>query len=350
MSQGPARDVTVAIPVLNGGGLLAGVLDSLSRQTVPHELLVCDSGSSDGSLERVRRHGARILQIPVAEFAHGRVRNLLMGEARTSHVALLTQDAEPASEDWLERLLEGFQLAPDTGLVYGPYRPRPSASLAVRLELERWFASLSPAGKPRIDRLTVAERAAAAVSLVGPRGFFTDANACVAREAWSRVPFRDVAYAEDRALALDMLRAGYAKVYVPDAAVVHSHDYSAVQELRRCFDEWRGLLEIYGWRESAGPLRLAQRVRGELAQSNRELERQRMPRSERWMALIALARHNVVRLAGMLLGSHADALPGAVRGRLSLEGRPGFAPLVMGGAKPAAPNCPPADPTLPDEQ
>jgi GT2 family glycosyltransferase len=235
---------TVAIPVRDGGPLLAGVFEALSRQSVSHELLVCDSGSSDGSLELARAHGARVLQIPAAEFAHGRARNLLMAEARTSHVALLTQDAEPASEEWLERLLEGFGLAPDTALVYGPYRPRASASLAVRLELERWFASLSPAGAPRVDRLTAEERAAPAASLVGPRGFFTDANACILREAWMRVPFRDVAYAEDRALALDMLRAGFAKVYVPAAAVVHSHDYSAGQELRRCFDEWRGLLEV----------------------------------------------------------------------------------------------------------
>jgi rhamnosyltransferase len=345
----PARDVTVAIPVRDGGPLLARVLDSLSRQTVAHELLVCDSGSSDGSLELAREHGARVLQMPAAEFAHGRTRNLLMAEAHTSHVALLTQDAEPAREDWLERLLEGFGLAPETALVYGPYRPRASASLAVRLELERWFASLSPAGAPRVDCLTADERVAPAVSLVGPQGFFTDANACILREAWTRVRFRDVAYAEDRALALDMLRAGYAKVYIPDAAVIHSHDYSAAQELRRCFDEWRGLLEVYGWREPATPLRLAQRLRGELAQAARELERGPIPRSERWGALIALARHNVVRLVGMLLGSHADALPGAVRGRLSLERRPGFAPLAAGGEPAAAPDYPPADSTLPDE-
>ena len=55
-----------------------------------------------------------------------------------------------------------------------------------------------------------------ALELVGRRGFFTDANACVARAAWERVPFREVAYAEDRVLAIDMLRAGYAKVFVPD--------------------------------------------------------------------------------------------------------------------------------------
>jgi GT2 family glycosyltransferase len=325
----PEPEVTVAIPVRNGGQPLAGVLASLAGQTVRHALLICDSGSTDGSLELARAHGASVIEIRPGAFAHGPARNLLMQAARTSHVALLTQDAEPASADWLERLLEGFALAPDVALVYGPYRPRADAPASVRLELERWFASLSATGKPRLERLTQSERAGPAAALVGARGFFTDANACIAREAWLRVPFRELAYAEDRALALDMLRAGYAKAYVPAATVIHSHAYSDWQELRRCFDEWRGLLEVYGWREPAGPRQLARRVRGELGYASRELEREGVSSGRRLATLAALARHNVVRLAGILLGSHADVLPRALRRRLSLEGRGGFAPLEL---------------------
>ena len=51
-------------------------------------------------------------------------------------------------------------------------------------------------------------------------------------------------YAEDQLLARDMLAAGYAKVYRPDAAVIHSHDYRPLDQFRRSFDEWRGLLEV----------------------------------------------------------------------------------------------------------
>ena len=141
----------------------------------------------------------------------------------------------------------------------------------MRSELERWFASLSPDGAPRLERLAAHERALAASELIGRRGFFTDANACLARAAWERVPFREVPYAEDRVLAIDMLRAGYAKAYMPDAAVLHSHDYTTLQELRRCFDEWRGLREVYGWREPAAPAHVARQLRGVLGQSRREL-------------------------------------------------------------------------------
>lgn len=329
-------DVTVAIPVRDGGALLQRTLMALSEQTVAHELLVCDSGSNDGSPRLARAHGARVLEIAPERFTHGGTRNLLINEAAGAHVAFLTQDAEPADDRWLERLLGGFELAPDVGIVYGPYLPRPGASPAVRLELERWFASLAPDGAPRVDRLDEDERPSgqdkpglAPVALIGLRGFFTDANACVSRAAWRRAPFREVPYAEDRVLAIDMLRAGLAKAYVPDAAVLHSHAYTPAQQLRRCFDEWRGLLEVYGWREPASPVQLAHRLRGELGWARRELDLGGASRAKRSATLAAITRHHVVRLAGALLGSRADRLPAGVRRRLSLEGRGSFEPLDL---------------------
>jgi len=244
-------------------------------------------------------------------------------------VAFLTQDAEPASERWLEQLLGGFELDDDVAIVYGPYRPRPGAALPVRLELERWFNSLSPDGGPQLERLQPQERSLPAVALMGVRGFFTDANACLARSAWERVPFRDVPYAEDRVLAMDMLRAGYAKAFVPQAVVLHSHDYTTLEELRRCFDEWRGLREIYGWREPASPARLSRQLRGALGQVGRDLAGEGVSSARRSATLAATAGRHVVRLAGALLGSRADLLPSGVRRRLSLERRGGFAMLDL---------------------
>ena len=306
-----ATVVTVAIPVLNGGGQLLGTLAAVRNQSLEAEveLLVADSGSTDGSREAAVGHGARVIDVPSGEFGHGRTRNLLLREARGAHVALLTQDSEPTGGDWLARLLEGFGLAPDVALVYGPYLPRPGASAAVRREIERWFSSLTPG----VERLAVGERELAAVELMGRRGFFSDANACILRSAWERVPFRDIAYAEDRALALDMLRAGYAKVYEPRAAVLHSHEYRADERFRRAFDEWRGLREVYGWREPAGPGRLLSQLRGELGSLRRE------GAGVRTLALAAA--NELARFAGAVLGSRAVSLPAPLQRRLSLEGR-----------------------------
>jgi glycosyltransferase involved in cell wall biosynthesis len=307
-------EVTVAIPVRDGGELLKRTLVALARQTVAHELLVCDSGSRDDSPALARAHGARVIEIAPVHFSHGGTRNLLIEQARGEHVALLSQDAEPASEHWLGELLSGFALADDVGIVFGPYLPRPEAAPAVRCELEGWFRSLAPDGCARVERLDEHERALRGGELVrqrdwelvGRRGFFTDANAAIARAAWQRAPFRTVSYAEDRLLALDVLRAGYAKAYVPAAGVLHSHDYTPSQQLCRAFDEWRGLREVYGWRQPLAPRRLL----GELQSGG-------------------LSRHNVARLSGALLGSRAERLPPRLRRALSLEGRADFSPIDL---------------------
>jgi rhamnosyltransferase len=303
--------VTVAIPAFNGGELLTRTLAAVRAQTLDAEidLLVSDSGSTDGSRESAVHHGARVIAIDRRAYGHGVTRNLLMREARGTHVALLTQDAEPADEQWLARLLGGFELADDVALVYGPYEPRPGASPTVRRELENWFDSLSPG----VERLGPDERDLPAVELMGRRGFFSDANAAIARTAWERVPFREIAYAEDRALALDMLRAGYAKVYEPRAVVLHSHQYTAAQRFARAFDESRGLREVYGWREPASPARLLSQLRGELG----PLRRAGADSS----TLACAARDQLIRQAGAVLGSRAARMPPALQRRLSLERR-----------------------------
>src|SRR5215217_1385371 len=229
--------VSVAIPVLNGGALLEEVLRAVRGQRVDDavELVLADSGSVDGSLDVARRYEARILEVAKGEFSHGGTRDLLMRSASGSHVAFLTQDATPASPDWLAALLRGFSRASDVSLVYGPYRPRPDAPHWVRRELLEFFES-----SPSVQRGSVA------------MPFYTDANGCILRSAYEQVPYRHVSYAEDHLLARDMLAAGWAKAYEPAAAVIHSHSYPPAELFGRLFDEFRALREVHGHVEEVG--------------------------------------------------------------------------------------------------
>jgi glycosyltransferase involved in cell wall biosynthesis len=320
--------VTVAIPVLNGGHGLERTLAAVTTQQIDRqlELVVCDSGSRDGSVQIARCHGAAVIEIAPEHFSHGRTRNLLMERSRGSHVAFLTQDAVPADAFWLGRLLAGFSLAPDIGLVFGPYRPRCDASPMVARELTDWFRSLSPSEEPRIDRLDATRRGDPARSLLGPRGYFTDVNGCVARGAWQRVPFRDTAYAEDHLLAHDMMRAGYGKVYLPDAAVVHSHEYTRWDWLRRSFDEGRALRDVYDWVAPLDPRTTGLNLWGLVGADWRWIQAHRSTRLGHAETLAALAHsttHHAARLAGAALGARSQRLTPALVRRLSLERRVG---------------------------
>ena len=242
-----------------------------------------------------------------------------MERAEGDHVAFLTQDAVPADGAWLERLLAGFELAGDVALVFGPYLPRPDASAMVARELLDWFGRLAPDGAGRVDRLADAERGADPRTLYGQRSYFTDANGCVARAAWEEVPFRPVPYAEDHALALDMLRAGYAKAFVPAAAVIHSHEYSAGGWLRRAFDEARAIHDVYGFATPADPRVTALGLWGRVSGDWRWAAEQGRPRSPglAWRSLV----HHAARAAGSILGGRAQRLPPGLARRLSLERR-----------------------------
>jgi len=315
--------VTVALPVRDGARYLGETLASVRRQQIdrPVEILVADSGSRDGSVQIAHRNGAEVIRLPLGSFSHGGTRNLLMERSSGSHVAFLTQDAVPAGPHWLARMLEGFELAERVGLVFGPYRPRPQASATVRRELSEFFAALAPTGEPRIDR---ADPGGPAPNHPDIATFFTDANGCVAREAWERVPFRDVPYAEDQLLAVEMRRAGYAKVFQPDAAVLHSHDYPPLALFRRYFDEFRGLHEVYGWVEPARPRRTLGRVRREVRRDVAFVRAENGATAR--AAMLGSLRHHTIRAAGSLIGSRADRLPPALRRACSLERRGSFEP------------------------
>lgn len=314
--------VTVAIPTRNAGPLFDETLCAVRAQALPGaeiEILVCDSGSDDGTAALARTYGASVIEIAPQEFSHGGTRNLLMERAGGEWVSFLTQDAVPADDRWLARLLGGFKVTDKVGLVFGPYLPRPDASLMVRRELTEWFAALAPDGSPRIDQLEARERDLRSRALLGARGFFTDANGCISRAAWADVQFREVNYAEDHVLAHDMLRAGFAKVFVPDAPVIHSHDYSARGWLRRSFDEARALDEIYGVAEQRHLRRALLNVWGLVGADLRFARQHGGPVP--WRAVGPSLGHHLARETGTILGAYADRLPRSLVRRLSLEGR-----------------------------
>ena len=275
--------------------------------------MVADSGSSDGSLSVAQRYGARVIEIPPESFSHGGTRDLLMRESTGSHVAFLTQDATPASPEWLAALLRGFSRASDVALVYGPYVPRPDAPHWVRRELVEFFGSA-----PRVDR---------GISAFGDATFYTDANGCILRDAYAQVPYRHVSYAEDQLLAADMLAAGWAKAYEPDAAVIHSHSYPPAELFGRLFDEFRALREVHGHVEEVGLRYTLGTLRRQVARDRAFLRAEGASGAALDRGTLESLRFYAIRAAASALGTRADRLPERARAALSRDGRGTFDPV-----------------------
>ncbi len=328
------RSVSVVIPVKDGERYLGELLDALHREG-PDEILVIDSGSRDRSLQIVRAAGVDLLEIEPRSFGHGRTRNL--GAERTGGdlICFLTQDATPVA-GWLAAYREAFELGPAVGAAYGPHLPRPDTSPMIARELSEFFASFSPSGAPVVQ------------SGGGPT-FLSNANACYARACWGEIRFRDVDYSEDQAFGADLLAAGWQKVYHPDAAVLHAHDYELLEFMRRYFDEYRGLRQTTGHLEPFALLPTARHVvvsvRGDVRWAREHGARP--AEQARWAA--RSAAHHGGRRVFSALGSRADRLPERLQRSLSLERHPGGAGPQTGAAADAgsqpAPSPPPIVPS-----
>jgi glycosyltransferase involved in cell wall biosynthesis/SAM-dependent methyltransferase len=305
---------SVVIPVLDGARHLAEVLAAIPGDA---EVLVVDSGSSDGSPDIARAAGAEVLEIPKAEFGHGRTRNLAAERARGELICFLTQDATPLP-GWLDAYAEAFALGPDVGAAFGPHRPRPDTSVMIARELTDFFAAFSPNGTP-------AEPG---------RPWLSNVNACYRRECWSQIRFDDVPYAEDQAFALALEARGWRCVYHPGAAVLHAHDYSPVGFMRRYFDEYRGLRQTSGHIERIGIRSTVRDVRGLVGADRRWMREQGWTPRRRAAATGRSALHHTTRKLSAAAGSHGHRLPAGLQRAISLEGRAAEPPGAGSEPKP----------------
>ncbi len=229
--------VSIIIPTKNAERYLEAQLRAIfSQEDVPQpEVVIIDSGSTDGTRRIAARFPAKIISIRPEEFNHGTTRNLGARESKGEYLVFLTQDATPADGAWLKNLLKPLLEDDDVAGAFSRHLPRPGCSLPLARQIEEEWPQAG--GRQRI------------VKQVGSREeldarkpyyvYFANTSSCLRRSAWERFPFRDVDFGEDADWAEQALLAGYKIVYEPDSAVIHSHDYRLGEQLRQHYDYGR---------------------------------------------------------------------------------------------------------------
>jgi rhamnosyltransferase len=238
---------------------LPALLEAVARQRIdrPFEVVAIDSGSTDGSVELLQAAGASVIAIPAGTFNHGLTRNRGIDASAGELVVLVVQDAVPASDTWLAALTRPFALDSCLAGTFARQLPRPDASALTRHYLARWFATSS---SPRTVAATSAELEALTPLARLDRCTFDNVCSCIRRSVWEQHPFRETPIGEDVEWARDVLLSGYRIAYVPDAAVVHSHDRSASYEFDRTRVLHRRLYELFGVRTIPTPAHLARAI------------------------------------------------------------------------------------------
>jgi rhamnosyltransferase len=242
--------ISIVIPVKNGAPWLEKLFQAILRQTLADrtEIIVVDSGSQDETLAIVERYPVRLLTIDPAIFDHGLTRNLGAQQANGEYIVMTVQDALPADDRWLEKLLSGFENKNIAGVCGQQVVPHDRSMNPVQ-----WFRPVSAADRfdyafpdPQSFRSLPAATKKAVCS-------WDNVNAMYRRELLAKVPFRKATFGEDQQWAQDALLAGYGIVYNYEARVYHYHHEDPVYSFKRTFTELYYAYRLFGVKPAAAP-------------------------------------------------------------------------------------------------
>jgi rhamnosyltransferase len=312
----------VVIPTKNAMPLLPKVMSKvLSQKTSwPYEIIIIDSGSSDGTKEYLRGLSrVRLVEIAPQDFGHGRTRNLGVEIADADFVAFLTHDAEPIDEQWLANLVATAEQDVRIAGVFGRHVAYDSASPFTKSDLDHHFQGF-------LRHPLVVYRDLDPSRYEHDEGwrqvlhFYSDNNSLLRKSAWQILPYPDVEFAEDQLWARSIIEAGYYKAYAPEAMVYHSHDYTFMEQLRRAFDESRNFTKYFGYRLSPRPSKALGTMAKFFVQSLRQEVDDRYGKVT-LKDRLERAKQRVALVAGHCLGANYEKLPTFVSARLSLDRR-----------------------------
>ena len=232
--------IDAVIPTFRPDGKLFSILSMLETQSVPLRRIRIINTEENGLrrlLEENRQttqsflaqHGTvELTHIGAPDFDHGGTRDLGMKQCEgAAYVLFLTQDAVPADTFLVERLLKPFGADALTAVSYARQLPARDAS-----EAEKFSRAFNYPEKSRV-------KTKADTPELGIKTYFCS-NVCALYDTkiYARQgPFASpVIFNEDMIYAGRAVQAGFHIAYAADAEVVHSHNYSAQQQLRRNFD------------------------------------------------------------------------------------------------------------------
>ena len=226
--------VDVIIPTYKPDISLLTIIDDLEKQSLlPGHIIIMNTEKKYWN-EMIKRAGRDPLDkydniilkhISKAEFDHGETRNEGVRLSDADYFLMMTQDAFPRDKMLLSNLVKAFD--GDVAAAYARQYPKTDCNLAERYS--RKFNYPSEGMK----------KTQADVDKLGIKTYFCS-NVCAMyrRDIFDKVGgfTHKTIFNEDMVYAGRACRKGYAICYVPEAGVIHSHNYTCMQQFHRNFD------------------------------------------------------------------------------------------------------------------
>lgn len=220
-----AETVSIIIRCFNEERHIGTLLEHVFRQTVREpQVIVVDSGSTDGTLGIVSKFPVQLVRVSPADFTFGYSLNQGCRRATGTYLVMASAHVVPCGPDWLRRLIEPFA-DPRVALVYG----RQVGDDRTRFSEHQLFAKQYPQQSNPDQQMP----------------FCNNANAAIRRSLWLEHPYDEaLSGLEDLAWGKWAVERGHRIAYNAEAAIVHIHEESPAQIKRRHMREALALKQI----------------------------------------------------------------------------------------------------------
>lgn len=221
--------VDVIIPVYHPGKEFSVLLERLTEQTaVIHRIIAMNTEENYWNKELEQKYPLlEVHHLKKSEFDHGGTRAWAAELSDAEIMVFMTQDAVPADRNLIENLVKALEKEKMIAVAYARQLPNEMCSFA-----ERYTRSFNYPEKSYV-------RTQRDLSLYGIKTFFCS-NVCAAykKEIYQELGgfVRKTIFNEDMIYAGKLIQMGYGIAYAADAKVIHSHNYSCMQQFHRNFD------------------------------------------------------------------------------------------------------------------
>jgi glycosyltransferase involved in cell wall biosynthesis len=198
---------SVVIRAFNEEKYIERLINGILQQTINSvEIILVDSGSTDGTLEIVSRYPVKVVHIRPEDFTFGRSLNMGISHASAEFVVMASAHVYPVYPDWLESLLKPFE-EPKVALTYGKQRGYEGSKFSEHQIFAQWFPD------SHFPEQT--------------HPFCNNANAAIRKALWIETPYDETLPGlEDVDWANRMILQGKTVQYVPEAEIIHIHNES----------------------------------------------------------------------------------------------------------------------------
>jgi rhamnosyltransferase len=208
--------ISYVIRTLNESKHLGRLLQKISEQQtlgLDNEVVLVDSGSTDGTLEIAERHGCYVHQITREQFSFGRSLNIGCEAARGEVIIIVSGHCIPVDNFWAQKLCQPI-LDGIADYTYGRQLPGESSAWSEGRIFAKYFGE---------------------DSLIPQNGYFcNNANSAISMKRWEALRFNEeLTGLEDMNMAQRLIQMGGRIAYVADAGVLHLHEESWSQVRRR---------------------------------------------------------------------------------------------------------------------